>query len=323
MRAWKRFRKGKRSKSDVRIFELRLEDNIVELHERLVWGIWKPDPYKVFYVQDPKLRKIHKASVRDRVLYQALYQVLYSVFDRGFIHDSYASRDNKGTHKGVHRFVGYARKVSRNYTRPAFVLKCDIRKFFDSIDHDILVSLIQKKITDLPLITLLKNIIDSYHISPHKGLPLGNVTSQIFANIYLNELDHFCKNTLKTRYYIRYCDDFVIAHSSRVFLEQSIHSVRSFLHDRLLLQLHRHKVQIRKLHTGVDFLGYVSMPQYIVLRTNTKKRIVRKIDRLKSQLEKGSLDPISFNQSMQSYLGTLSHCKCEHIKCAIERIFYD
>jgi retron-type reverse transcriptase len=199
-----------------------LEDNLFFLHRRLVSGEWKPEPYKVFFVQDPKLRRIHKASVADRVLYQAVYQALYPIFDRHFIHDSYASRDLKGTHRGVERFEVFARSVTQNYRRPAFVLKCDIRKFFDSIDHGVLSQLIRHKISDTRFLALLGKIIDSFETTQGRGLPLGNVTSQIFANIYLNELDQFVKHLLKARHYIRYCDDFVILSCDKSRLEEIV-----------------------------------------------------------------------------------------------------
>ncbi len=322
-RAWKRFRKGKRSKKEVAEFEFNLEENLFSLCNELIIGKWKPDPYKAFYVQDPKLRKIHKASVRDRVLYQALYQALYQVFDKTFIHDSFASRDDKGTHKGVERLEQFSRKVSRNYTQQAFVLKCDIRKFFDSIDHQVLKSLVGKRVHDEELLDLLNKIIDSFKVTQGKGLPLGNVTSQVFANIYLNELDQFCKHTLKTKYYIRYCDDFVIVHNSRDFLQECILKIQSFLTDNLRMELHPNKVTIRKLNTGTDFLGYVSLPHHKVLRTRTKRRMLNKIRKLKCSYEEGKITKEFLEQSMQSYLGMLSHCKSEKIKDSIARLFYD
>lgn len=322
-RAWKKFRKGKRSKQEVVEFEFNLEENIFDLYDRLISGIWKPDPYKAFYVQDPKLRKIHKASVRDRVLYQALYRGLYQVFDESFIHDSFASRNEKGTHKGIERFEQFSRKVSRNYTQPAFVLKCDIRKFFDSIDHSILTSLTKRKIQDHLLVDLLFKIIDSFHVKPGKGLPLGNVTSQIFANIYLNELDQFCKHELKAKYYIRYCDDFVIIHDSQDFLKTSVFKIQSFLTNNLKMALHPTKVSIRRLYAGTDFLGYVSLPYYKVLRTKTKRRMLKNIEQLKRLHGQGLITEEFLEQSVQSYLGMLSHCKSEKIRNSIERLFYD
>jgi len=300
--AWREFARGKRSKKDVITFELKLEDNIFRLHEDLKLNIWKPDSYTVFYVQDPKLRVIHKATVRDRVLYQAVYRSLYQTFDPGFIHDVYSSRDRKGTHAGVDRFEDFARKVTGNHTRSAFALKCDIRKFFDSIDHGILFDLICRKISDESLVRLIFQIIDSFHHTPGKGLPLGNVTSQLFANIYMNEFDQFVKHRLKVKYYIRYCDDFVILNTDRALLKGDVGRIKSFLSEKLKLDLHPRKVEIRKLIQGIDFLGYVSLPHYRVLRTRTRRRMLKKL--------RGNKDP----QVLASYLGMLSHCSGRKIE---------
>src|SRR3989344_2183287 len=245
--AWKKFKKGKRAKKDVAEFEFDLENNIFDLHHRLINREWSPDPYIEFYVQDPKLRKIHKATVRDRVLYQVLYQKLYEIFDKTFIHDVYSSRDLKGIHKGVERLEEFSCKITENYTSNAFILKCDIRKFFDSIDHTILISLIRRKVNDKDLMELIIKIIDSFHKGQGKGLPLGNVTSQIMSNIYLNELDQFIKHALKVEYYIRYCDDFVILNSSEEQLKELLRKIDSFLEDKLKLKLHPNKISIRKI----------------------------------------------------------------------------
>lgn len=302
MAAWKEFRKGKRAKWDVVEFELRLEENLFWLHRALASGVWKPDPYTAFYVQDPKLRLIHKATVRDRVLYQAVYCSLYLLFDIGFIHDSYSSRNGKGTHRAVERFEIFSRKVTENHRKQGFALKCDIRKFFDSIDHGILLSLVAKKIFDPKLFELVQKIIVSFETAPGKGLPLGNVTSQLFANVYLNELDQFSKHALKTKYYIRYCDDFVFLHNSRELLRVHISMIQKFLKDKLSLELHPQKVEIRNLGSGVDFLGYVSLPRYRVLRTKTKHRLLTRVE----------------PKSLASYLGILSHCRGEKIRRRIK-----
>ena len=303
-------------------FELNLEDNIFQLHERLSAGTWESDPYTAFFVQDPKLRRIHKASVRDRVLHQAVYRALYQIFDRSFIHDSYSSRDRKGTHRGVRRFEEFARKVTVNYSRGGFALKCDIRKFFDSIDHEILIALLKNKIHDDKLLDLVVKIIRSFSVLPGKGLPLGNVTSQIMANIYMNELDQFMKHDLKTKYYIRYCDDFVILHDSGEYLEENIGKMMVFLARRLKLDLHPNKIFLRKIRQGVDFLGYVSLPGYMILRTRTKHRMVKKMAMAHTRYKSGTISLDEFKQIMDSYAGMLSHCKSEKIKRLIrERIF--
>lgn len=209
-RAWREFKRGKTGKNDVRKFYYSLEDNLFELRRDLLEHRYQPDKYGFFYVRDPKLRPIHKASVRDRVLFQAVFRLLYHIFDRHFIFDSYSCRFGKGTHAGVWRLEQFVRRASANYSRPVFALKCDVQKFFYSIDHDILFDLLRRKVGDPNTLWLIDKIIDSFEIEPGKGLPLGNVTSQLFANIYLNELDQWVKHVLRRKYYLRYCDDFVI-----------------------------------------------------------------------------------------------------------------
>jgi len=323
LKAWQEFRKGKRSKKDVAEFELNLENNLFGLHYRLASGNWQPDPYEIFFVQDPKLRRIHKATVRDRVLYQAVHRVLYQIFDPGFIYHSFSSRHKKGTHAGVLALEKYLRRVSQNYRHLGYVLKGDIRKFFDSVDHDILFSLIKRKITDQKLLALIWRIIDSFSLLLDKGLPLGNVTSQLFANIYLNELDQYIKRKLKAKYYARYCDDFVIVLASREYFASCVKNIEQFCQNKLLLNLHPRKVVILKINQGVDFLGYVLLAHHRVLRTHTKTRMLKKLANLKENVENGKVGEKSLFQSAQSYLGVLSHCQGEKIKEQIERIFWD
>lgn len=321
--AWWEFCRGKRSKIKVAEFELRLEENIFDLRRRLEEGKWCPDPYHVFFEHDPKLREIHEASVRDRVLYQAVYRVLYQIFDPSFIFHSYSSRRIKGTHLGVKNLSKFARKVSRNGICVGYALKCDIRKFFDSIDHQILLKLIRSKIYDKKFMSLIEKIIFSFEKSSGKGLPLGNVTSQVFANIYLDELDQFVKRELKAKYYLRYCDDFVILEPSKEGLENYLERIRDFCQKILLLELHPNKVKIVKLNAGTDFLGYVSLPNHVVLRTKTKNRMLGKLIKLKNAFDTGKVDQEKVMQVVQSYLGMLKHCSGEKIRGQIERIFWD
>lgn len=312
--AWNEFKKGKLKKRDVAFFELHLENNIFQLHRELLTKRCVHGPYTAFYVCDPKRRHIHKASVRDRVLHQALFRVMHPIFDKHFIFDSYSSRVGKGTHFGVARLARACRKVSNNWRTSAYALKCDVRKFFDSIDHVILREIIMKKVDDPDLLWLLDLLLDSFAKTQGKGLPLGNVTSQLFANIYLNELDQFCKHKLKTRQYFRYCDDFITLHVDRVFLEDVLCKITTFLREKLLLELHPHKVEIRKLSQGVDFLGYVVLPHALVIRTSTKKRLLRKVGETRRALAEGETSQETFSSIITSYLGVLSHCRNRKIE---------
>lgn len=306
--AWREFKRGKNKKADVQEFAFNLEDNIFALRDALVSRTYEHAPYQSFYVQDPKLRHIHKACVRDRVLHQAVFSVLYPIFDRGFTFDSYSCRVGKGTHRGVLRLETFARKLSRNYYKPVYALKCDVRKFFDSIDQAILFALIKKKIRDPDTLRLIEKIIGSFTKDAGRGLPLGNVTSQLFANIYLNELDRFVKHDLRAQYYLRYCDDFIILGRSPAALRELIPAISDFLRAKLKLSLYGQKVSVRKLSHGVDFLGYIVLPHYRALRASTRLRLLKNISA----------------RNIQSYLGILSHCHGYKIeKAALGKIVSD
>lgn len=308
--AWREFKRGKGSKRDVAEFDYNLEDNIFVLHEELKSRQYRHDGYSAFYVRDPKLRHIHKATVRDRLAHQAVFRVLYNLFDKQFIHDSYSCRFAKGTRRGVIQLARFARRASFNYRSTVYVLKCDVKRFFASINQDVLLDLIQRKVSDPDMEWLLRQIIGSFQV----GLPLGNVTSQLFANIYLNELDQFIKHQLREKYYIRYCDDFVILGRDKKHLEAILLVVEKFLKEKLHLMLHPDKVILRKLSTGIDFLGYVTLPHYVVLRTKTKKRMMRKVYAKHIEFLDERIDSISFLSTVQSYEGILTHCRGRSIK---------
>lgn len=293
--AWYQFRRGKRGKLDVQRFARHLIDNILQLHSELSNGTYRHGGYERFSISDPKPRDISKASVRDRLLHHALYSRLYPFFDSSFIADSFSCRVGKGTHKALDRFRSMALQVSKNNTKTCWVLKCDIRKFFANIDHGILLRILAKYIPDQNVIWLLKNVIASFETKPGVGLPLGNLTSQLFVNVFMNRFDQFVKHKLKSKYYIRYADDFVILSDRRSVLEAMIPEIESFLDLHLKLQLHPDKVFIRTFASGVDFLGWVHFPHHRTLRTTTKRRMMR---RVQEHAVPGTL---------QSYLGLLRH----------------
>src|SRR3989338_49385 len=215
LEAWKEFVRGKRKKNDVQEFSFNLMDNILSLHQELSNRTYTHGGYQAFNISDPKPRNIHKASVKDRLLHHAIYRILYPFFDKIFISDSYSCRLNKGTHKAINRFHSFSSKVSQNNTKTCWVLKCDIRKFFANIDHLVLKNILANYISDRDILWLLGKVIYSFKVKPKTGLPLGNLTSQLLVNIYMNELDQFMKHKLKGRYYIRYADDFVILSENR------------------------------------------------------------------------------------------------------------
>ncbi|MEK7114768.1 MAG: reverse transcriptase/maturase family protein [Patescibacteria group bacterium] len=280
-----------------------MENNLFILHEELLSKQFIHQPYQSFYVRDPKLRHIHKATVYDRVLHQAIFRVLYSIFDCNFIEDSYSCRVDKGTHRGVLKLE----KIAKSNI---FAVKCDIKKFFDSVDQGILSNLIKKRIKDENTLWLIEKIIKSFEKEKERGLPLGNVTSQLFANIYLNELDYFVKNKLKIENYLRYCDDFIILGNSKEYLMEIVGEIDHFLKMNLKLQIHQNKIILRKRNWGIDFLGYIVLPNYKLLRTKTKKRIFKKL--LNNKISE---------QALQSYFGILKHCQGYKIKEQIKKIY--
>jgi len=296
LEAWKEFLKGKRNKNDVQEFSLRLMDNIFLLHNNLASRSYKHGGYKAFNISDPKPRNIHKASIRDRLLHHAIYRKLYPFFDRTFIANSFSCRLNQGTHKAINRFMEFAYKVSQNNTKTCWVLKCDIRKFFASIDHEVLMKTLKSYIPDTDILWLLGQVISSFNSTkPNVGLPLGNLTSQLFVNIYMNEFDQFVKHRLKVKCYIRYADDFVIFSDDRAWLEKQILPIQNFLKDELKLELHTDKLFIKTLASGVDFLGWVSFPNYRILRTSTKRRMIKRVQENPTQ------------ETLNSYFGLLKH----------------
>lgn len=306
--AWREFRKGKRGKADVQDFELHLEDNIFAIHEELKSGARRQIKYEQFHITDPKPRIINKTSVAERLIHQAIYRVLMPLFDQTFIFDSYSCRKEKGTHKAFERLVKIARCQSKNYSGSCWALKCDVRKFFHSIDHKILIELLSKRIADEKLMGLLKEIIESFavfgrnkNLNNKKGMPLGNLTSQLFANIYMDPLDKFVKHKLKAKYYLRYADDFMFLADKREILSNYLEDIESFLDERLKLLLHPDKIILRKLNWGLDFVGYVAFPNFNLPRKKTVERMFAKLKKIQET------KPEKLNESLQSYFGYLKH----------------
>ena len=233
--------------------------------------------------------------MRDRLLHHAICRVLHPYFDQKFIHDSYSCRLEKGNHKAINRFREFTYVESKNHTKTIWVLKCDIKKFFASIDHASLLYVIVKHVEDQNVIWLLTKIIKSFETAPGKGLPLGNLTSQLLVNIYMNEFDQFVKRGLKIKYYIRFADDFVILSSNKMYLSIVYQYIVGFLENNLKLSLHLDKVFIKTFSSGVDFLGWVHFPKHRVLRTVTKRRMLKNLAANPSE------------ESRASYLGLLKH----------------
>jgi retron-type reverse transcriptase len=301
--AWQEFLKGKRDKKDIQEFSINLMDNIFSLHKDLFNHAYKHGGYQAFNICDPKPRNIHKANVCDRLIHRAVYRILYPFFERIFIPDSFSCRLDKGTHKALKRFKDFCYIVSKNNTKTCWILKCDIRKFFANINHKILKNILAEYIPDKNILWLLSEIIDSFYaVKPGVGLPLGNLTSQLLVNIYMNNFDQFVKHKLKAKYYIRYADDFIVLSCDKKWLEGLIYRIKSFLDNDLGLLMPPDKIFIKTLFSGVDFLGWINFVDHRILRTKTKIRMFKKIEKNKTK------------ETLNSYLGLLTHGNTRKIK---------
>lgn len=338
-------RKNNRYKMSVTRFDFFLESNLFKLQQELVTGSYTTKPYKHFVVTDPKRRQIAAPDFRDRVVQHALVSEIEPLFDKGFINDAYACRKNKGTHfaqKRVKKFLQAARSVYGK-DKELYVLKCDIKKFFPSISWDILLGILKKKITCTRTILLIKKIVTSHEvygdpnlktknpqlslferdnllniedvisISERKGLPIGNLTSQLFANVYLNELDQFVKNILRERWYGRYMDDFFVISGDKKHLLEIKEKIREFLREKLKLTLHPRKSFVQNTKDGVCFVGYRIFYDHILIKGSTLLRFQKKLQKRKEELKKGRIDASKLNQTIQSFSGHLKHANAHRL----------
>lgn len=299
--AKKAFR-GKRLKKTPASFYFHLESEILTLQEELASGCYIPRPYEIFEIREPKVRRIAAADFRDRVVHHAICNVLEPLFERRLIFDSYACRVGKGTHRAIKRLQQFSRKY-------AYYLKWDIQKYFESIDHEILKRLLRRIIKDKNLLSLLDQIIDHSVPGnlPGKGLPIGNLTSQHFANLYLGELDHFVKDRLKIEGYIRYMDDSVALSSDSRQLNQLLREVRNFLHEKLALNLKEKVVQIAPVAEGIPFLGFRIFPDMVRLQRSNLIRWRKKVKIRHRLFEKGVISEEKLIASMQSMIAHVAH----------------
>ena len=302
-RAYRACRRNKRGAINTLRFEAGLLDNLCSLREELAGGVYRPTTSICFVQRRPKLREIFAADFRDRVVHHLLVGYLEPLFEPLFIHDSYACRRERGVHAAVTRLQAFLHKVTINGTARAWYLKEDISGFFMNIDKNILYELVcrrtrQKDLQWLAGVLIFHDCTEDYHfkgnpllldrIPPHKtlfrvpagkGLPIGNLTSQFFANVYLNELDQFVKRRLGCRYYLRYCDDFVLLDRSAEKLLQWRDQIEEFLHERLLLQLNHSQHRLRPVADGINFLGYIVRRRYVLVRKRVVSHLRERLER--------------------------------------------
>ena len=320
--------KGKRNRPNVIQFNTNLEDNLFLLQEQLANRTYQPGEYDSFYIFEPKKRLISAAPFRDRVVHHALCNIIEPLFERSFIFDTYANRVGKGTHRAIARFQKYL----RNYR---YVLKCDIKKYFPSIDHEILKAEIRRKIADQQTLWLIDLIIDSSNpqepvleyfsgddlLSPierRKGLPIGNLTSQFFANVFLNRFDHFVTETLRYSSYVRYVDDFVIFSDSKQNLSKIYFEIEKFL-AKLRLKLKRSKCHILKTDVGIEFLGQRVYPTHRLLKKSNVKRFCKRLKKFESKLANGEMSHKEVQQRIASWMGHAKQADTFRLRCSLAK----
>jgi len=336
-------RANKRNTANAIAFEVDYESNLVKLCEEINNGAYQVGRSIAFIVNKPVTREIFAADFRDRVVHHLIINKLNPLFEKQFINDSYSCRTGKGTHFGIQRIDKFIRQCSANYTQDCYILKLDLQGFFMSINKQILFKKLTEFINtkynepDKPLLIGLccktifndptKNCIikgkrsnwddlpnnkSLFHSPPNCGLPIGNLTSQVFANFYMDTFDHYIKHDLGIRYYGRYVDDFVIVHQSKEYLKELMQKLTSFLHSTLQATIHPKKIYLQHYSKGVKFLGTVILPNRIYIANRTKGNFYNAIEK-QNQIARNHKptkeEQQAFQSSMNSYLGIMKHYK--------------
>lgn len=312
-------RRAKRGRGAVVAFTQRVEDELLRLQDELASQTYRPGGYHHFYIREPKRRKISAAPFRDRVVHHALVNVIEPIFERRFIFDSYACRAGKGTHRALDRCTQWVRQH-------AYVLQCDVAKFFPTIDHATLEGILGRTLADPQILWLCTTIIasgagvldsereprwfpgdDLFAPLRPQGLPIGNLTSQFWANTYLNELDQFVKRELKCRAYLRYADDFLLFSDDKPTLHAWHSELRSFAAARLRLQLHERKCQVYPTRTGVPFLGFRHYGSHRRLRRASVVRFGRRLLDMQRAFAAGTTSREKIGERIQSWCAHAAH----------------
>lgn len=296
--AWRKARRGARRNRESLFFFHQLEPELIRLQEELAQQTWNPQPYRYFEIYDPKQRTISVATFRDRVVHHALINVLEPVYERRFDFDSYATRKGKGVHAAAARAQFFLR-------RNGWFFKSDIEKYFDSIDHEILLKSLARTIKDRPLLDLTEKIIRNGGANG-RGLPIGNLTSQFLANVYLDPFDRFIRETCGQRHYVRYMDDFVVFNRDKDDLKRLRPAIEGFLSEKLRLDLKPSATYFNGSREGLSFLGLRIFPALIRLRSENLRRITGRLRRRELEYRTGDIDEAAFLCSMSSYWAILS-----------------
>ena len=320
-------RKGKRYRHEVMRFTNHLEENLIQIQNELMWRTYEVGRYREFFVHEPKKRLVMALPFKDRVVQWAIYRVLNPYFEKGFIQDSFACRVGFGTHKAVDRLQYWLRYMGRRFDR-LYVLKMDISKYFYRVNHDVLMGILSRRIDDHGLLWLLETIIRCEHtdfgipLGDHQfekerigglGMPIGNLTSQMFANLYLNELDQYAKQTLRVKRYLRYMDDVVILHEDKKYLWELKGQLEELITHKLHLELNN-KTMVSTVSRGVDFVGFRVWSTHKKLRKKSALRMKRRLRYLQRAYARGDVNMQEVSCSVQSYLGIMKHCDSHNLK---------
>lgn len=291
--AWKKTQRLRKYNYDIMRFRKNLDENLIIIQNELIWKTYKVSEYKNFVVYEPKKRIISALPVRDRIVQHALVNIIEPIIDKKFIFDSHACRKGHGLKLAVDRFIKFAKKNK-------YCLKCDVASYFPSINHIILKSLYRRHISCENTLWLIDTIIDS---TENPGLPIGNLLSQLSANLYLHELDFYVKHHLKLKYYIRYMDDFVIFDNNKTNLKEINENINEFLHNKLMLKLKEEKSKIYETKNGIDYCGFRCYPSHAVVKKSTRLRNYRHMAQLANDLINNIINPHEFINSLTSIIG--------------------
>jgi len=303
--------KGKKTKPRVARFLQNLENEVIDLERELLMKTYRPRPYRTFMVHDPKDRQICAADFRDRVVHHAVCKVLEPFFERSFIFDVYACRKNKGTHLAIQR----AQDFSQRYQ---YYLQLDVHKFFDSVDHKVLKVQLRRKVKDSDLLWLLDAFVDHPvpWTAPGKGIPIGNLTSQHFANFYLSGLDHFIKEHLRIEGYVRYMDDLVLFADEKDTLWDAAARIEKYLAEKLFLYVKKGSLFLAPIHQGLPYLGFRIFPNVIRLDRRGWRRFRHKVLDQNEMLHRDLLDEESWTRSMTSLVGHTQHASMRNLRAS-------
>jgi retron-type reverse transcriptase len=303
---------GKKHQPEVAAFLLRSEPELLRLREELLQGTYRPGRYRTFHLQEyAKKREISAAPFRDRVVHHAFCQVVEPLFDPRFIFHSYACRAGKGTHRAV-------RCCQKWLRQNRYVFQADIVQYFASIDHRVLLNILAQKMRDARVMKLVELIVHSWRPEEGRGVPIGNLTSQLFANLYLNELDSFVKFRLRRRHYLRYMDDFLLFGDTKEDLWDCERHIRRFLNERLRLSLHQRKTLVYPCESGVPWLGFCVDAHYRRISPANVRRFLRRVKLFKRRYVRGD---IPFNELPQAVRRWINHARHGDTYCLRKRLF--